>query len=107
MCPLLELQGAVPRYVRILRGLGKIRDSLWWTGGIDRQRHGRSQETLYPVGVALMPMKNLGLSIIAILILTLLAMGIAMSHGMAYLLTVIIPYVALSLIHISEPTRLG
>ena len=41
-----------------------------------------------------MPMKNLGLSIIAILILTLLAMGIAMSHGMAYLLTVIIPYVA-------------
>ena len=39
-------------------------------------------------------MKNLGLSISAILILTLLAMGIAMNHSMTYLLTVIIPYAA-------------
>jgi len=39
-------------------------------------------------------MKNLGLSIIAILFLTLLALGIAMNHSMAYLLTVIIPYAA-------------
>jgi len=42
----------------------------------------------------LIPMKNLGLSIIAILFLTLLALGIAMNHSMAYLLTVIIPYAA-------------
>ena len=42
----------------------------------------------------MIPMKNLGLSIIAILFLTLLALGIAMNHSMAYLLTVIIPYAA-------------
>ena len=40
---------------------------------------------------------NLLISIIAILTLTLLAMGIAMSHGMAYLLTVIIPYAAFTI----------
>jgi nitrate reductase gamma subunit len=39
-------------------------------------------------------MKNPGLSISAILILILLAMGIAMNHSMTYLLTVIIPYAA-------------
>ena len=40
---------------------------------------------------------NLLVSLIAILILTLLAPGIAFSAGLAYLLTVIVPYAAFAL----------
>jgi len=42
-------------------------------------------------------MMNLLISIVAVLILALLALGISMSSSMVYLLTVIIPYVALAI----------
>ncbi len=42
-------------------------------------------------------MMNLLISLIAILILTLLALGIAMSHSLIFLLTVILPYAAFAI----------
>jgi nitrate reductase gamma subunit len=42
-------------------------------------------------------MMNLFISLIAILVLTLLALGVAFSAGLAYLLTVIVPYAAFAL----------
>jgi hypothetical protein len=40
---------------------------------------------------------NFFISLIAILVLTLLALGVAFSAGLAYLLTVIVPYAAFAL----------